>query len=68
MCRKLMEEDKGDNRKTVHSSHASSLKTKKINQREVIFQKRDGFTERRGRGRDETLYNRPSEINRDIKS
>jgi hypothetical protein len=37
MCRKLMEEDKGDNKKTVHSSHASSLKTKKMNQREVIF-------------------------------
>jgi hypothetical protein len=47
MCRKLMARDKGDNKKTAHSSHAYSLKTKKINQREVIFQKREGFTERR---------------------
>jgi hypothetical protein len=50
MCRKLTEEDKGDNKKTVHSSHACSLKTKKINQREVTLYKREGLTERRSWG------------------
>jgi len=48
MCRKLMATDKGDNKKTVPSSHASSLKTKKINQRGYIPETGEGFTERIG--------------------
>jgi hypothetical protein len=52
MCRKLMATDKRDNKKAVRSSNASSLETKKINQRSYLPETREGFT----KGRVERLY------------
>jgi hypothetical protein len=57
MCRKLMATDKRDNKKAVHSSHASLLKTKEINQRSYLPETKRRIYRRKGL-RDSILPNK----------